>query len=239
MSPDLTDELVQQILSSGYAVVRNAVEPECLDHFQSMITAIVPTDASGKRSTSLYGVRQLLSVLPGLRAILMRTPFIELAQRILGESARPVKGIYFDKTQEANWPVPWHQDVTITIRERRDVPGFEMRPVTEGLVHAIPPVELSQQILALRIHLDDAAADHGALRVIAGSHLCGRLAADALHRQISAGSEQTVAVRRGDIMLMRPLLLHASSPCQRPDHRRVIHVEYASFDLPSGLEWAG
>jgi hypothetical protein len=36
---------------------------------------------------------------------------------------------------------------------------------------------------------------------------------------------------------MRPLLLHASSPAQRPGHRRVIHLEFAAGELPGGLEW--
>jgi hypothetical protein len=37
--------------------------------------------------------------------------------------------------------------------------------------------------------------------------------------------------------LMRPLLLHASSPARQPGHRRVIHLEYASEALPGGLQW--
>ena len=38
-------------------------------------------------------------------------------------------------------------------------------------------------------------------------------------------------------MLMRPLLLHASSSSSKPEPRRVIHLEYAADDLPGGLEW--
>ena len=36
---------------------------------------------------------------------------------------------------------------------------------------------------------------------------------------------------------MRPLVLHASAAAQSPSHRRVIHIEYASEDLPNGLQW--
>ena len=36
---------------------------------------------------------------------------------------------------------------------------------------------------------------------------------------------------------MRPLLLHASSPSSSPEHRRVIHLDFASEDLPGGLMW--
>ena len=36
---------------------------------------------------------------------------------------------------------------------------------------------------------------------------------------------------------MRPLLLHASSPSQLPNHRRVIHIDFAAITLPNGLRW--
>jgi hypothetical protein len=45
-------------------------------------------------------------------------------------------------------------------------------------------------------------------------------------------------VAEGGVMLMRPLLLHASSKCRTGAHRRVLHIEYAGCDLPSGLQWA-
>lgn len=44
-------------------------------------------------------------------------------------------------------------------------------------------------------------------------------------------------VARGGAMLMRPLLLHSSSTALNPGHRRVLHFEYSSIDLPGGLKW--
>ncbi|HEX6908763.1 MAG TPA: hypothetical protein VF142_00130 [Longimicrobium sp.] len=51
--------------------------------------------------------------------------------------------------------------------------------------------------------------------------------------------------RRGSIhavrnlLVMRPALLHASSPATRPGHRRVVHLEFAADELPHGLQWHG
>jgi len=39
-------------------------------------------------------------------------------------------------------------------------------------------------------------------------------------------------------MLMRPLLLHASGRSQGVKQRRVLHIEYAGFTLPAGLDWS-
>lgn len=40
------------------------------------------------------------------------------------------------------------------------------------------------------------------------------------------------------IQIMKPLLLHASSKATSQKHRRVIHLEFNTIDLPKGLEWA-
>lgn len=102
----------------------------------------------------------------------------------------------------------------------------------------LPPVKLSEQMLALRIHLDDASSTHGALRVIPGSHREGRLTNEQL-RVRSSSNAVTCEALKGDVMIMRPLLIHASSACERPQHRRVIQIQYAGFDLPGGLRWHG
>jgi hypothetical protein len=44
-------------------------------------------------------------------------------------------------------------------------------------------------------------------------------------------------VPRAGAMLMRPLLLHASSECAVSEPRRVIHLEFATDELPHGLQW--
>lgn len=92
-------------------------------------------------------------------------------------------------------------------------------------------------MLAIRIHLDDATQNHGALRVITGSHRFGRMSDEQIQSMVAATEAHVCEVRAGDVMIMRPLLLHASSRCESPGHRRVIHIEYAAFDLPDGLEW--
>ncbi|MGF1638299.1 MAG: hypothetical protein ACFCUU_14575 [Cyclobacteriaceae bacterium] len=40
------------------------------------------------------------------------------------------------------------------------------------------------------------------------------------------------------IHIMKPLLLHASSKSTNQKHRRVIHLEFNSVELPDGLKWA-
>jgi hypothetical protein len=232
-------QLAEDVFRNGFAVARQVLDATAILRLQLLCRETSSEHEVRRKGKDLYGVRQLLQTVPDVLRFLQSAPLVDVAQAVLGPGARPVKGTFFDKTLDANWPVPWHQDVTITVRERRNVPGYEMRPVRDGAVHVIPPVEVSEQLLTLRIHLDAAGSDHGALRVIPGSHRFGRLNADDVQNLVTKGPIEIIEVEAGDVMLMRPLLLHASSPCEKPDHRRVIHVEYSAMDLPGGLVWAG
>ena len=158
-------------------------------------------------------------------------------ESVLGPAARPVRAILFDKTAEANWKVAWHQDVTIAIREKRSAAGFSAWSEKDGVCHVQPPIEVLERMLTARIHLDDCDVENGPLRLFAGSHRAGRLDPQAIAGWRSTGKETVCTARRGDVLWMRPLLLHASSAAISPARRRVLHLEYASGSLPHGLRW--
>jgi ectoine hydroxylase-related dioxygenase (phytanoyl-CoA dioxygenase family) len=92
-------------------------------------------------------------------------------------------------------------------------------------------------MVTLRFHLDACDADNGPLRVIAGTRhhiLDQNEIAD-----LTGEPAQTICtVAAGGLVLMRPLLLHASSAATTARHRRVIHVEFGPPSLPGGLSWA-
>jgi len=90
--------------------------------------------------------------------------------------------------------------------------------------------------LAIRIHLDECEADNGPLRVIPCSHKHGFLS-DAQIQEWPKNAAVTCAASRGDAILMRPLLLHSSPPAKVPSSRRVVHLEFAADELPTGVEW--
>jgi hypothetical protein len=150
---------------------------------------------------------------------------------------RPVRAISFDKSPAANWYVAWRQDLTIAVAERRDVPGFGPWSVKNGVPHVQPPVGLLEHMLTVRLHLDPADATNGALRVLPGSHRHGRLRTEHIESLRHATPDILCRATAGDALLMRPLLLHASSRATAAARRRVLHIEYAACELPGGLSW--
>jgi len=165
-------------------------------------------------------------------------PALEIATSLLGSEARVTKLTLFDKSPAANWKVPFHQDLTISVAERGEVDGFGPWSTKDGVPHVQPPIQVLQQVVAIRIHLDATPADHGALRVLAGSHRLGRLTAEEMASLRQRLSETVCPVPLGGAMAMSPLLVHASSSSTSPDRRRVLHYEFSSCALPGGLAWA-
>ena len=92
-------------------------------------------------------------------------------------------------------------------------------------------------MLTVRVHLDDCGAGQGPLRVKPGSHRDGILKTDASREGLDAIEPVDCLVQAGGVVLMRPLLWHASAAAEDPSRRRVIHLEYAQGPLPGGVEW--
>jgi hypothetical protein len=162
----------------------------------------------------------------------------ELASSLTARQMKPVRILFFDKTPDSNWAVPWHQDRTIAVKERHDVPGFGPWTVKDGTVHVAPPVELLEAMVTLRLFVDDCDNNNGPLEVACGSHRFGRIAAAEVKTIASTSRIFMGTGLAGDVLVMKLLAVHSSKRAASPTHRRVLHVDYASTDLPSPLEWA-
>ena len=175
----------------------------------------------------MAGTRCLLD-LPSVRAAAfeMKQPLITGGH--LPASAVAIQAIAFDKTPGTNWKVAWHQDLMFPFAEGVTSSGYELPSCKGGVHHARPPLEVLEELLAVRLHLDDCGETNGPLRVSPGTHRHGLIpSAEAARHAANCGEIPCLALA-GEVVLMRPLLLHASSQATEPGHRRVLHVVYHS-----------
>jgi ectoine hydroxylase-related dioxygenase (phytanoyl-CoA dioxygenase family) len=185
------------------------------------------------------GLRQPHSSIPEVAAFAGSEAVRNLVEPVLGKRAWLVRSIWFDKNPQNNWGVPWHQDLTIAVRERLDAPGFVGWSVKNGITHVQAPREVLEKMLTVRVHLDECGAENGPLLILPGTHRDGWLSADQIDEFKARTPAVTCVVPRGGAALMRPLLLHSSARAKAPSHRRVLHLEFSGGPLPHGLEWAG
>lgn len=192
-------------------------------------------DKSLEPAEKTYSQRKLLQVAPNLKGMLFNKNLLRIIHSI-DPHAFLVKAIYFDKTPETNWFVSWHQDMPINVKAKKEVAGFTRWTSKEGIHSVCPPEQVCKNIFTLRIHLDDTDENNGALKVLPGSHRKRHFDSD-----IATITENslpfTCEMNAGGVLAMKPLLLHASGKSKSQKRRRVIHLEFSSMTLPSGLEW--
>ena len=156
----------------------------------------------------------------------------------IGPGALAVQCTYFEKSAGRNWLVPLHQDLSIPVAARVDAQALRGWSVKEGTLFVQPPPTVLENLVAVRVHLDPCEAEDGPLMVVPGSHRAGVLAQlDAAAAREAAPAVACIA-GIGDALLMRPLLLHASSKAAGQGRRRVLHFVFGPRVLPHGLAWS-
>jgi hypothetical protein len=230
----------EQITREGYALLPGLISPARIEKLRAALQHISEESSSVRRRNAggaAYALRNVFALAPDARELACSDDCMRPVAAALGVPAIPVRCLLFDKTMDANWKVGWHQDCAIAVATRRETPGFSGWSVKAGVPHAEAPAGILEQMLALRLHLDDCGESNAPLMVLPGSHREGRLN-DERRRYWTERVPVTLTARTGDAILMKPLLLHASAPAQSPAHRRVLHIEYAACALPNGLQWA-
>ena len=212
---------------SGFAAVPGAL---AVDQCVELVTALDGAGSGQAGSRNLLDVSACQQLAATFKAHTQVGP-------LLPHGAVAVQCTFFDKSADNNWLVALHQDLSIPIQERVAHPDCSGWSKKEGVLYVQPPVAVLESLVAVRAHLDDCGSANGPLRVVPGSHRHGRLspeAARALREQ--RGAFECIA-RRGDVLAMRPLLLHSSSKAQAKAPRRVLHFLFGPGALPCGLKW--
>jgi ectoine hydroxylase-related dioxygenase (phytanoyl-CoA dioxygenase family) len=225
-----------QFEHEGFQVIKSIVGQDECDFLASELTPLFEQQQQSAKN-KIGGVRNLLRTNPSVYQFAKNPNILSTLERFSGSPMFPVRAIFFDKNREANWLVPWHQDLAIAVAERIETSGFTGWSVKDGKNHVHPPPEILANMVTMRLHLDDCDASNGALKIIPGSHRHGKLGAADISNWTLKNEVVVCDLSKGDALLMRPLLLHASSPAENPKHRRVLHIEYAAQELPNGLKW--
>ena len=184
----------------------------------------------------IQNTRNLLQE-PEIREFAASRPVRSIVEPALGSECVAVRGILFNKSADSNWKVAWHQDCVIAVKRRQEIKGWGPWSLKASVPHVRPSADVLSGMLTIRIHIDDCPPENGALHVLPGSHEKGFLS-DAEITALNKRGQRVCPASRGDVLLMRPLLLHASSSAEKPSARRVLHLEFApSRRLPNGVEW--
>jgi len=232
------DELLKQTQQDGFAILPGVLSSDQADTILRELDRVWQSHPDGvmrSQSGNVYGARNLLRLWPKVAQVWKQPPLPDLLAQILGPDFGLVRVLYFDKPPEQTWALPWHKDMTIAVRDNSSPSPHFAKPTRKaGVPHVEASREVLEQMITARIHLDDVTVQNGPLKVLPGSHLSGTTL------ELGTIDPRDILVRRGDVLLMRPLVAHCSNR-SHPDtteHRRILHLEFTGMrELPDGYQW--
>lgn len=210
---------MEELNKKGFAVICDVLSSEecscILDHLSNW-----------KIGRSRAGTRHLMTC-PAVSSLAHDRRLITLASTALSEPAIPYRATLFEKSPKSNWLVVWHQDTALPLSKNID--GSEWGPWSckAGVTYAHAPSWALEKLITLRVHLDPCAPENGPLRVIPGSHQNGVLTDNEIGTITKTQASAECVVPAGGVLLMKPLIIHASSKSKSKTPRRVLHIEYA------------
>lgn len=226
-----TESYINSYHAKGYHCI-----PKLLSDIElAAINALLDSYFKSKPSKE-YSIRNLFQEIPDLKEKIFNNTVLSILKDLFEAQAFVTKALYFNKNSKENWYVPFHQDISIHVEEKIDTDGYSRWTLKEGIVGVVPPVKVLENTVTLRIHLDETDETNGALKIVEGSHLDGIQKSDNLKTLFDQAI--VCSMGRGDAMLMKPLLFHASSKNISGKPRRVIHIEFNNLPLNGSLEWA-
>ncbi|WP_259066927.1 phytanoyl-CoA dioxygenase family protein [Mucilaginibacter sp. X4EP1] len=232
---DLTN-LQQDLINNGFTIVNEVFNDNEVNALIDVIDNTDQSDIVFRKTDDLFAIRRFLKEIPDIDSLVFTDNLKSIIKRLFGNDYFVVKSIYFDKPEKSNWFVAWHQDLTISVDKKIDVPDYGPWTVKPNQYAVQPPVQILEDNFTVRIHLDDTDEGNGALKVIPGSHLKGIYRTENINWDIE--TENICKVKAGGIMIMRPLLMHASNRTTTNKKRRVIHIEFSRAVLPDEINWS-
>jgi hypothetical protein len=113
----------EEVEANGFATCGAVLSPTEIAELLAAISRMNEHPGLRKK-TGVSAVRNLLEECPEIRKLACSQAVRDLIEPVLGTDCFPVRGILFDKVPEANWKVPWHQDVTIAVQNRIEADDF-------------------------------------------------------------------------------------------------------------------
>ena len=127
----------------GFAIVDDVLDRDQLDALEHALSPIID-------GVPAAGVRGLAQRVPYVHTLAPSAIVRALVEPELGSGARLVRSILFNECPQANWQVPWHQDLAIAVHEHASVEGYTTWSMKGDVHHVQPPIDVLERMLTVR-----------------------------------------------------------------------------------------
>nr|WP_279039473.1 phytanoyl-CoA dioxygenase family protein [Snodgrassella alvi] len=150
---------------NGYAVINDLITPQQLTDIEQQLEQINLITAGSRELLTQPWCQILANNLKNNTQLTSLLPINPVA----------IQCTLFKKSADKNWLVPLHQDLSIAVRHQFSDTQFTGWSHKQNMLFVQPPAQYMQQLVAVRLHIDDCQHEHGPLKVVAGTHQYGRI----------------------------------------------------------------
>lgn len=223
----------QDFEKKGFCIAKNILQAPEILYWQTWCDKHIQHTSIGDRSLLKHA--EIITLASHLQQHEQLVPLFSSATNQL----YPIQVTFFEKNQDKNWLVAYHQDLMIPVTD--DIQSLSLvnsltKFKKQGQWYVQAPLEILKQSIALRLHLDDCYQIHGALKVISESHSHGRIKPETIKDNALQHFEVICELNAGDVLVMSPLILHASSKAAIPNRRRVLHFLFAPIQFTNNTK---
>ncbi|MFY0593402.1 phytanoyl-CoA dioxygenase family protein [Roseivirga sp.] len=225
---------INKFEKDGFTILKSVFSDESLSKVSKKIDTYISKNQPDEKK-SFYAIRHLFKEIPELIELILTPTFKNIIEVYAGKDYFISKAIYFSKPLDQNWFVSYHQDLSINVKNYTESKEYKHWIERSNSYSVRPYLEILQKTITLRIHIDTCNESSGSLKVLSGSHLSGVKKSESIHKE--QFEEKFCNANTGDVLLMKPLLFHASNKTTIPNRRRIIHIELCNKELKDSLEW--
>ena len=110
---------------TGFTIIDNVFTAEEVAAIIDTINKIDTNGPAFRKTSDLFAIRRFVKEVPAIGSLVFNNRLRAIINQLFGPDYFLVKSIYFDKPEQSNWFVAYHQDLTISIDQKKQVVGFE------------------------------------------------------------------------------------------------------------------
>ncbi|MBO9199310.1 MULTISPECIES: phytanoyl-CoA dioxygenase family protein [Niastella] len=115
---------MESLRSAGYAIINDVFTINEVTAILDTINSIDTNGPAFRKTNDLFAIRRFVKEVPVIIPYIFTSRLRDIISQLFGKDYFLVKSIYFDKPEQSNWFVAYHQDLTISVDQKKAVEGL-------------------------------------------------------------------------------------------------------------------
>ncbi len=134
-----------RIAQEGFAIIERIYSSAEIEQIITIINQADKSTSTFRKSTGLFAIRQFLKEIPESIPLVFNHNLKTIVSELFGTDYFLIKSLYFDKPEQSNWFVSYHQDLTISVDKKAELNDYGPWTVKQNQFAVQPPLQVLEK----------------------------------------------------------------------------------------------